>query len=72
MEDALLRDQIERYNQRLREFEERQRTYRSSTLSTHERGGTGGNGNGGTGAGSGSSHGQPLEVSIILCTFLVS
>lgn len=62
VEDALLRDQIERYNQRLREFEERQRTYRSSSLSTHERGGTGGSGNGGTGAGSGSSHGQPLEM----------
>ncbi|XP_051171880.1 protein big brother-like [Leptopilina boulardi] len=28
-EDALLRDQLERYNQRLREFEEKQRTYRS-------------------------------------------
>lgn len=28
-EDALLRDQIERYNQRLRDFEEKQRAYRS-------------------------------------------
>ena len=27
-EDALLRDQIERYNQRLRDFEEKQRAYR--------------------------------------------
>ncbi|CAH1388707.1 unnamed protein product [Nezara viridula] len=28
VEDAMLRDQIERYNQRLREFEEKQRAYR--------------------------------------------
>lgn len=27
-EDALLREQIERYNQRLREFEDKQRVYR--------------------------------------------
>lgn len=27
-EDALLREQIERYNQRLREFEDKQRGYR--------------------------------------------
>ena len=27
VEDALLRDQIDRYNQRLREFEEKQRLY---------------------------------------------
>ena len=26
-EDAILREQMERYNQRLREFEEKQRTY---------------------------------------------
>lgn len=30
-EDALLRDQLERYNQRLRDFEEKQRAYRSGT-----------------------------------------
>jgi hypothetical protein len=28
MEDSMLRDQIERYNQRLRDFEEKQRAYR--------------------------------------------
>lgn len=28
IEDAMLRDQIERYNQRLREFDEKQRVYR--------------------------------------------
>lgn len=28
-EDAILREQIERYNQRLREFEDKQRGYRS-------------------------------------------
>jgi len=32
-EDALLRDQLERYNQRLRDFEEKQRTYRSGPAS---------------------------------------
>lgn len=29
-EDALLRDQLERYNQRVRDFDEKQRAYRSS------------------------------------------
>lgn len=28
----MLRDQIERYNQRLRDFEEKQRAYRGQTL----------------------------------------
>ncbi|KAL0274324.1 UNVERIFIED_CONTAM: hypothetical protein PYX00_006775 [Menopon gallinae] len=28
IEDSMLRDQIERYNQRLRDFEEKQRAYR--------------------------------------------
>lgn len=32
-EDALLRDQLERYNQRLRDFEEKQRTYRGGPAS---------------------------------------
>ncbi|XP_070157729.1 protein big brother [Polyergus mexicanus] len=32
-EDALLRDQLERYNQRLRDFEEKQRAYRSGAAS---------------------------------------
>lgn len=32
-EDALLREQIERYNQRLRDFEDKQRAYRGQ----HER-----------------------------------
>lgn len=59
VEDALLRDQIERYNQRLREFEERQRTYRGGAMSSHpER--TGNSGSGGNG--SGGANGQPLEV----------
>ncbi|XP_015592403.1 protein big brother [Cephus cinctus] len=31
-EDALLRDQIERYNQRIRDFEEKQRAYRSAAV----------------------------------------
>ena len=64
IEDAVLRDQIDRYNQRLREFEERQRSYRG--MPTHaERGGGGGaagNGNGNNGAGNGNTHGQSLEV----------
>lgn len=30
-EDALLRDQLQRYNQLVREFEEKQRAYRSGT-----------------------------------------
>lgn len=29
IEDSMLRDQIERYNQRLRDFEERQKAYRA-------------------------------------------
>jgi Core binding factor beta subunit len=29
IEDSMLRDQIERYNQRLRDFEDKQRVYRS-------------------------------------------
>ncbi|KAH0953473.1 hypothetical protein HN011_008651 [Eciton burchellii] len=33
-EDALLREQIERYNQRLREFEEKQRMYRGTAATT--------------------------------------
>ena len=28
LEDSMLREQIERYNQRLRDFEEKQRAYR--------------------------------------------
>lgn len=60
VEDALLRDQIERYNQRLREFEERQRSYRGGAMTSHpER--TANNGNGGNGSAGGN--GQPLEVS---------
>ena len=59
VEDALLRDQIERYNQRLREFEERQRSYRGGAMSSHaERAGNNGSG----GNGNAGGNGQPLEI----------
>lgn len=35
-EDALLREQIERYNQRLREFEDKQRVYRQQDSRTEQ------------------------------------
>lgn len=35
-EDALLREQIERYNQRLREFEDKQRVYRGQQDRTEQ------------------------------------
>lgn len=35
-EDALLRDQIERYNQRLREFEDKQRGYRAQAQAAQQ------------------------------------
>ncbi|KAK9510008.1 hypothetical protein O3M35_004883 [Rhynocoris fuscipes] len=35
IEDSMLRDQIERYNQRLRDFEEKQRAYRGQQ-DTHD------------------------------------
>ena len=63
MEDNVLRDQLQRYNDRLREFEERSRNFRGAAVPTHpERGGAGGNGNSNNGSGGGGTHGQSLEV----------
>ncbi|XP_065199560.1 protein big brother-like [Planococcus citri] len=59
VEDALLRDQIERYNQRLREFEERQRSYRGGAMSSHPE--RTANNSGGVN-GSAGGNGQPLEI----------
>lgn len=58
-EDAILREQINRYNDRLREYEERQRQFRGGHA---ERGSGGGGSTSQSASGAGGNHGQPLEV----------
>lgn len=58
-EDAILREQINRYNDRLREYEERQRQFRGGHA---ERGGGGGGSSSQSASSAGGNHGQPLEV----------
>ncbi|KAK7601617.1 hypothetical protein V9T40_009058 [Parthenolecanium corni] len=58
-EDAILRDLIDRHNQRLREYEERQRPYRGVHA---ERGSSGGGSSSQSASNAGGNHGQPLEM----------
>ncbi len=61
----MLRDQLERYNQRLQEFEERQRAYRGVGITAHSERGRGGSTSGASAGGAVASHGQTLEVIVI-------